>query len=105
MRYNIYVYILVMAAVTYLIRALPLTVFNKKIKNQYILSFLHYVPYTCLGAMILPAIFYSTSSVISAFCGFLVAVILGYFKKGLVTVAVFASVAVFVAETVLKFAF
>ena len=29
----IYLYILVMAAVTYLIRAVPLTVFQKKIEN------------------------------------------------------------------------
>ncbi len=90
-----------MAVVTYLIRALPLTVFNKKIKNKYILSFLHYVPYTCLSAMILPAIFYSTSSIISAVAGFSVAVILGYFKKGLVTVAVSASIAVFAVEMIM----
>lgn len=101
MRYNIYIYILVMAVVTYLIRALPLTVFKKKIKNKYILSFLHYVPYTCLSAMILPAIFYSTSSIISAVAGFSVAVILGYFKKGLVTVAVSASIAVFAVEMIM----
>ena len=51
----IYVYIAVMAIVTYLIRMIPLTAFRKKIKNKYIKSFLYYVPYTCLTAMTLPA--------------------------------------------------
>ena len=54
-----YVYIGVMAAVTYLIRVIPLTVFRRKIENRYIRSFLYYVPYTCLTAMTFPAILYA----------------------------------------------
>lgn len=42
----IYIYILVMAGVTYLIRMLPLTLIQKKISNVYVRSFLYYVPYT-----------------------------------------------------------
>ena len=99
---NIYLYILTMALVTYLIRVLPLTVFKKKITNRFLLSFLYYVPYSCLTAMTVPAIFTSASSVISASFGFVTAVVLGYFKKGLVTVALSASVAVFLAETLLS---
>ena len=99
---NIYIYIVTMALVTYLIRAIPLTVFTKKIKNKYVLSFLYYVPYTCLTVMTIPSIFSSTSSLVSAVAGFLVAVILGYFKKGLVTVAVSATVTVFLVETIIK---
>ena len=53
-------YIAVMAGVTYLIRMLPLTVFQKKIKNRFIRSFLYYIPYAVLGAMTFPAILYST---------------------------------------------
>ena len=59
-------YIAVMAGVTYLIRMLPLTVFQKKIKNRFIRSFLYYIPYAVLGAMTFPAILYSTGSVYSA---------------------------------------
>lgn len=100
---NIYIYILTMAIVTYLIRAIPLTVFTKKIKNKFVLSFLYYVPYTCLTVMTIPGIFSSTSSLVSAVAGFLVAVILGYFKKGLVTVAVSATATVFLVEMIMNY--
>ena len=100
---SVYLYILTMAVVTYLIRVLPLTVFKKKIKSQFDLSFLYYVPYTCLTAMTVPAIFSSTSSVISASVGFIIAVVLGFMKKGLVTVAVSASLAVFLTDLILTF--
>ena len=43
-------YILVMAVVTYLIRMLPLTFFQKEIRSPFIKSFLFYVPYAVLGA-------------------------------------------------------
>ncbi|HAE44891.1 MAG TPA: branched-chain amino acid transporter, partial [Lachnospiraceae bacterium] len=45
MSHSVYSYILVMAAVTYAIRALPLTLIRKEIKNPFIRSFLYYVPY------------------------------------------------------------
>lgn len=99
---NIYLYIITMALVTYLIRVLPLTVFKKKITNKFLLSFLYYVPYSCLTAMTIPAIFSSTSSLISAVCGFITAVVLGYFNKGLVSVALSASATVFLVETLLS---
>lgn len=94
----IYLYIAVMAAVTYLIRVLPLTVFRKKIENRYIRSFLYYVPYTCLTAMTFPAILYATGSRLSALAGVAVAVVLAFCNRSLVTVAAFACLAVFVAE-------
>ena len=97
---NIYVYIFVMALVTYLIRMLPLTLFKKKIQNRFVLSFLYYVPYTCLTAMTVPAIFSATSSAITAWIGFLTAVVLGFLKKNLITVAAISCVAVFVAEMI-----
>lgn len=53
---NIYLYILVAAAVSFLIRVLPLTFIRKKIKNQFIRSFLYYVPYVTLAVMTFPAI-------------------------------------------------
>src|SRR5699024_1698308 len=85
----IYDYILVMSGVTYLIRMLPLTLFQKKINNIYIKSFLYYIPYACLTAMTFPAILYATESPVSALAGFTAAVILAMRKKSLVTVAVF----------------
>ena len=95
---NIYVYILTMALVTYLIRVLPLVLFRKKIQNRFVSSFLYYVPYSCLTALTIPAIFYSTESVISAVAGLVVAVILGMKDKGLPVAAAAACITVFIVE-------
>ena len=54
MKHNLYMYIFVMAAVTYLIRMLPLTLIRKEIKNTFIKSFLYYVPYVTLAVSGLP---------------------------------------------------
>ena len=102
MSYNIYVYILVMAGVTYLIRMLPLVLFRREITSPFVKSFLYYVPYACLAAMTFPAILFSTASVISAVVGFAVALIAAYKEKSLLTVALCACAAVFVAERILE---
>ena len=88
--------IAVMALVTYIIRATPIIVFRKKIENKWIQSFLFYVPYVVLSAMTFPAVFYSTGSVLSAVAGCVVALVLAYTKRGLLTVAVGAALAAFV---------
>lgn len=90
----------VMAAVTYLIRLTPMVVFRKKIKSRWIQSFLYYVPYVVLSAMTVPAVFTSTGSAFSAAAGFIVAVILAYFKRGLLTVAVGAALTSFIMQIV-----
>ena len=95
--------IFVVALVTYLTRALPLTLFRKEIKNPYIRAFLEYIPYAVLGAMTLPDILFSTTSIWSALAGLLVAVILAYRGKGLLTVAISACGIVFVAERILEY--
>lgn len=94
----VYIYIFTMAAVTYLIRMIPLTIFRKKITNTFVKSFLYYVPYACLMAMTFPAVMYETQSVVSAAVAVLVAVLLALWDKGLMTVAVCASIAVFIVE-------
>ena len=95
---NIYIYILVMAAVTYLIRMIPLVLVKGKINNRFIRSFLYYVPYACLMAMTFPAVFFSTSSMLAAIAGVGVAIILALKGKGLMTVALAASITVFLAS-------
>lgn len=99
---NFAVYLLVMAGVTYLIRMLPMVLIKKKIQNRFILSFLYYIPFAVLSVMTIPAIFSSTSSVISATLGFVTAIILAYKNKSLLTVAAFSCVVVFAAEFVLN---
>lgn len=93
----------VMALVTYLIRMLPLSLFRKKIRSRFALDFLYYVPYAVLAAMTIPAVFYSSDSVISAAAGFLVAAVLAFFERGLLTVAVCACAGVFLTELLMKF--
>lgn len=97
-----FLYLGVMAAVTYLIRMLPLVFCRKEIKNKYVRSFLYYVPYSVLTAMTFPAIFYSTGMLLSAVIGTLTAVILAYFKRGLLTVAIGATVSVLLVEAIMS---
>lgn len=94
--------IAVMAIVTYATRAIPLLLCNKKIENRYVRSFLTYLPYGVLSAMVFPAIFTSTSGIISGAIGAIVAIILAFFKRGLVVVAIGATVTVFVVEQIIK---
>ena len=91
-------YLLVMALVTYLVRAVPFVVFRNKIKNRFIRSFLYYIPYAVLAAMTIPAIFTSTGNVFSATVGLAAALVMAFFEKGLVTVALTSCAAVFLTE-------
>ena len=102
-KYGFFAYLLVMALVTYLVRMIPLVLVKKRIKNKFLLSFLHYIPYAVLSAMTIPAIFYSTASNISAWIGFIVAVILAYFEKSLLKVAVSACSVVLLCEIIIQY--
>ena len=95
---RVYLYIILMAVVTYLIRALPLTLIRKEIKSRFIKSFLYYVPYATLAAMTFPAILNATDYVISSVIGFVVALILAFNKKSLLTVAALSCAAAFILE-------
>ena len=100
---NIYIYIAVMAVTTYLIRAIPLTLMKKPIRNRFLRSFLHYVPTACLTAMTFPAILYATDNVLSGAVGFAVGVVLAFRKKSLITVALASCAVVFLMEWLLQF--
>lgn len=94
----IFMAIAAMALTTYLIRMLPMAIFRKKIENRWIKSFLYYVPYAVLAAMTFPAVFKSTGSVVGASLGCIAAIILAYFNKGLLTVAIGAAVTAFIIQ-------
>ncbi len=98
---NPYIYILIMAAVTYLIRALPLALLRKKITNKFFKSFLYYVPFVTLSVMTFPAILYSTGSVYSATIGFIIALVTAYISGSLPIVAVTACLSVLIAEWII----
>lgn len=95
--------IALMAAITYACRAVTLVLVRKKITNVRVLSFFEYLPYGVLSAMVFPAVFYSSASVISAIVGTVVAVVLSFFRRGLLTVALSATAAVFVTELIMTF--
>jgi branched-subunit amino acid transport protein len=99
---NIYIYILVMAVTTYLIRMLPLVFFKKPIRSRFLRSFLHYVPVACLTAMTFPALLYATEHIISGVVGLAIAVLLAFKNKSLIVVAAASCVAVFLTEQLIR---
>lgn len=98
-----FIYLILMAASTYLIRVIPFVLVKNQIKNRTIRSFLYYIPYAVLTAMTIPAIFVATSSPISAVVGFVVAVLLALKGKSLTVVALIACAAVYLTEVILAF--
>ena len=95
---NIYIYIFVMAGVTYLIRLLPLTFIRREIKNTFIRSFLYYVPYVTLSIMTFPAILYATENLWSALAGLIAAIFVAWKGGSLIKVSAAACIAVFLVE-------
>ena len=90
----------VMAGITYFVRMLPFVIFRKKIKNNFLKSFFYYIPYAVLAAMTIPAILYSTSDIVSAAAGLVVALLLAFFERSLLTVAVGACLAAFLVQII-----
>jgi len=98
---NIYAYILVMAAVSYLLRVLPLTLIRRPIKNRFIRSFLYYVPYVTLAVMTFPAIVDEAASPVSGIIALVVGIILSWIGANMFTVAVSCCGTVFILELIL----
>ena len=98
MEHNIYIYILVMTVVTYTIRMLPLVLIRREIKNQFIRSFLYYVPYVTLAVMTFPAILSETGSIWSAWAALITGIVLAWRGKSLLQVAISTCAVVFVLE-------
>lgn len=96
--HNNYIYIAVMALVSYAIRVLPLTLIRKPIKNRFIRSFLYYVPYVTLSVMTFPAIVNATQSPISGAAALVAGILAAYLGAGLLPVAVICCGVVFVLE-------
>lgn len=99
--HNPYVYIVVIAVTTYLLRVLPLTLIRKPISSPLIRSFLYYVPYVTLAVMVFPAILTATGSLAAGIAAMAVAVTLALLGQGLVTVAACACLAAFLVGLIL----
>lgn len=85
--HNVYLYILIMFAVSYAIRTLPLTIIRKPIKNKFIKSFLYYVPYVTLAVMTFPAILSASGSTLAGVLALVAGIAAAWFGLGLFPVA------------------
>lgn len=94
--WSFWIYLIILAGSTYLIRAVPFAAMQKKIDNVFIKSFLTYIPYAVLTVMTVPGIFYATNSVTTAVVGFVVAIVFALWGQSLTVVAVAACVSVFI---------
>lgn len=101
MSHNIYLYILVMAVVSYAIRVLPLTLIRGQIKNRFLRSFLYYVPYVTLAVMTFPAMVHATQIPLAGAIALVVGMVLAWTGRSLFTVAASCCAAVFLAEWIL----
>ena len=95
MKYNTYIYILIMFAVSYALRALPLTLIRRQIRNRTIRSFLYYVPYVTLAVMTFPAICEVSGTPLAGMAALVIGITLAWFGAGLFPVAIACSLVVF----------
>jgi branched-subunit amino acid transport protein len=99
--HNIYIYILIMAGVSFLIRVLPMVLLRKPITNRFVRSFLYYVPYVTLAVMTFPAILEVTENPLIGAVALVAGILLAYLGAGLFPVAIACCVIVFVLQMVL----
>ena len=96
-----YMYILVMAVTTYLIRVVPITLMRKEIKNRTFRSFLTYVPYVTLAVMTFPAILKATQTPVAGALALAAGILCAWLRAGLFQVAAVCCAVVFVTELIL----
>ena len=88
--------------VTWLIRMIPFTAFRRNIRSPYIQSFIYYIPYTVLGAMTFPAVFYATGNLYASLGATIVALVLAFFKRSLLVVSLGASGAALIVQLIIN---
>lgn len=93
-----FIYLLIVAGTTYLIRVIPFNLIRNKIKNKFVQSFLYYIPYTVLSAMTLPACIYATGNIYSGISGSIVASIFAFKEKSITLVAFSASITALIVD-------
>ena len=99
MQHDIYIYLLLMSAVTLAIRIVPLTLIRGQIKNGFLRSFLFYVPYVTLAVMTFPAITEATQTPVGGALAFGIG--LSWYGASLFKVASACCLVVFLTELVL----
>lgn len=102
MQHSIYLYIFVLAAIMYVLRVLPLTLLKKPIENQFLQSFLYYVPYVTLAVMTFPAIIEATEVKAAGVAALLVGIFMAWRGQSLIKVATSCCVVVLIVEMLLQ---
>ena len=100
---DFWIYLLILAGSTYLLRAVPFAFLQKKITNPFLQSFLHYIPFSVLAAMTFPAAFHATGSVWAAVIGLCVGGVFAVKGKGMTLVAAVCCVTALAVELILTF--
>lgn len=101
MNHSIFIYILIAAAVSLVIRALPTTLLRRQITNRFIRSFLYYVPFVTLSVMTFPAITQATKNPVAGYAALIVGIIVAWFRKNLFETAILCCLTVLVLEFIL----
>lgn len=87
MKHNIFIYILIMSAVSFVIRDVPFTFFRKQIKSRFVRSFLYYVPYVTLSVMPFSSVIEVTGTVWAGLAAFAAGIVCAWFGLGLFKVS------------------
>ncbi len=95
---NIWLYILISAGVSYLIRATPLALIRREITNRTLRSFLYYVPYVTLAVMTFPAIVDATDSPLAGALALIAGAVLAWRGGSLFLVAAACCMVVLAVE-------
>ena len=98
MNHNIWIYLLVMAGVSYLIRMAPRALIRREITNKLLRSFLFYVPYATLAVMTFPAIMEATQKPLAGLCALIAGIVLAWRGRSLFQVAVLCCAVAFLVE-------
>ena len=97
---NIWLYILVAAGVSYLVRATPLVLIRREITNRTIRSFLYYVPYVTLAVMTFPAIITAPQIPLAGILALAVGIIAAWKGVNMVGIAALCCIVVFICEAI-----
>jgi branched-subunit amino acid transport protein len=95
---RVYISLATMILTVYAIRVLPFIIFRKEIKNKYIRSFLHYVPYVTLAVMTFPSIVDATQIPQAGTAALLIGIALAWFGASLFQVSACCCIVVFAVE-------
>ncbi len=98
MNWHILIYLIIMVAVTNLIRVIPMVLIRGKIRNTFLRSFLYYVPYVTLAVMTFPAIVEATQTPLAGILALVLGIVAALFGLGLFPVAIICCAVVFFTE-------